>query len=299
MHRPSHVGAGVIPGITVGGIGFRIHFLFWLVLFGSVVTGHFLEVITLFGIVLIHELGHVSMARGLNWTVREVVMLPFGGVARMEAERESFREELLVILAGPLMNLLMLPFAWLFGWLGWWNLLWVDYFVSANLFIAGFNLLPVPPLDGGRLVQVVSYRLTAYLRALRRAAIAGVLGAVVLLLFSLAWGRGTGAIHLNLLLIAGFLGVHNVRDWREIPYRFVLFLLRRRQHPERAVQYRPLLLSFAMDMRLRHLLEQMRWERYHLFVRYPEFLIGEETLLRLFFDEHASQRPMRELLRQK
>ncbi|OUM87201.1 MAG: hypothetical protein BAA01_09010 [Bacillus thermozeamaize] len=297
MHPPGHAGAGVIPGITIGGIGFRIHLLFWLVMLGSVVTGHFLEVITLFGIVLIHELGHVSMARGLNWTVREVVMLPFGGVARMEVRRESVREEIMVILAGPLMNMLMLPFAWLFGWLGWWNLLWVDYFVSANLFIAGFNLLPVPPLDGGRLLLAVSYRFASYLRALRQAAIAGVLGAVALFLFSLAWGRGTGGIHLNLLLIACFLGVHNVRDWREIPYRFVLFLLRRRQHPESAVRYRPLLLSFTMDMRLRHLLEQMRWERYHLFVRFPEFLLGEEELLRFFFDENASQRKMRELLR--
>ncbi len=296
MYHLRQAGAGAIPGLIIGGIVLRIHLLFWFVLFGSVVTGHFLEVITLFGIVLIHELGHVSMARGLNWTVREVVLLPFGGVARMEEQPESFREEIFVILSGPMMNLLMLPFAWLFGWLGWWNLVWVDYFVSANLLIAGFNLLPVPPLDGGRLVRAVSYHFTSYLWALRQAAIVGVLGAVVLLLFSLAWGRGTGAIHLNLLLIACFLGVHNVRDWREIPYRFVLFLLRRHRHPESARRYRPLLLPFAMDMRLRQLLEQMRWERYHLFARYPEFLIGEEDLLILYFDENASLRKMRELL---
>ena len=66
------------------GISFRLHPLFVLVMLASVVTGRFAELITLFAIVLWHELGHLFAALRYGWTVKEVKLLPFGGVLEVE-----------------------------------------------------------------------------------------------------------------------------------------------------------------------------------------------------------------------
>lgn len=50
----------------------------------SVLTGYFIETVTLFGIVFIHEMGHVVAAKSFGWRVKEVQLLPFGGVAVVE-----------------------------------------------------------------------------------------------------------------------------------------------------------------------------------------------------------------------
>jgi len=285
---------GKMPALVLGGIRCRVHLLFWLVLFGSVATGRFLEMMTLFGIVIIHEWGHVSMARSFGWQVREVELLPFGGVARFDHVTESWRQEMCVILAGPLTNVAMIPFSYGLGLIGWWPPVWVEYFIVANSLIAGFNLLPFPPLDGGRLLQLLTARFVPYVQTLRQGVLAGVLGAFCLGGFALS-GIWAGTVHLNLLLIAVFLVFHNVSEWRLIPYHFVRFLLRRHRHPETARRFRPLLLPLIMQWTLRRALERMRRERYHLFVDERGRIVREEELLNHYFAGQGSRR-LRDLL---
>ncbi|MFO7263032.1 MAG: M50 family metallopeptidase [Bacillota bacterium] len=285
---------GKLPQVVLGRVECRVHLLFWFLLFGAVVTGRFLEILTLFGIVFIHEWGHVSMAKSFGWKIREIELLPFGGVARFDDAPESWRQEVCVILAGPLTNVAMIPFSYLFGQLGWWPPPWVDYFVTVNLIIAGFNLLPFPPLDGGRLLHVLAACVWPYLQSLRQSVWAGLAGAVCLGGFALL-GWQTGTVHLNLLLIAAFLGFHNVQEWRQIPYRFLRFLLHRQRHPELSRRFRPLMLPVVADWSIRQGLERMYRERYHLFVHPPGNLIREEELLRHYFDGHGS-RTIRELM---
>lgn len=82
------------------GIRIRIHLLFWFVIGLSVVMGLFTEVLSLFIIVCIHEMGHVAVARELGWRVTEVQLLPFGGVATMEeAYATDPLDEIVVALA--------------------------------------------------------------------------------------------------------------------------------------------------------------------------------------------------------
>ena len=129
----------------------------------SIVTGYFVELITLFAIVFVHELGHVAAARGLGWNVLEVKLLPFGGVAEVEeAGSLPSKEEAIVAIAGPLQNLWMGILAWSFGQLGVWNGDWSDYVWRANLMIGLFNLLPILPLDGGKLMQAALSQTLAF-----------------------------------------------------------------------------------------------------------------------------------------
>lgn len=126
----------------------------------------------LIGCVMLHELGHSLAARRLGIGVRDITLLPFGGMARFEMTpgQGAPGDATAIALAGPAvsgaLSLLLLPLAWIasgagqagpVALLGAWGqpspaglltTLWL-----ANLLLAGLNLLPLAPLDGSRALR--------------------------------------------------------------------------------------------------------------------------------------------------
>ncbi|MCE0451838.1 MULTISPECIES: M50 family metallopeptidase [Brevibacillus] len=214
-------------------IRFRIHLLFWAVIGLSVVTGHFLEVITLFVIVLIHELGHVAMARELGWTVKEVQLLPFGGVATMEDSYATDpMDEIVVALAGPFLNMVMMAASYLFWFMGIWTEEWARFFLVSNLTIAMFNLLPIWPLDGGRILLAVLCWFMSY----RQATMISMSGST--LFAGIMVGMSSLELKYNLAVIGIYLLTLNIQAFLRFPYQFFRFLVEKydRQQKEAAVQ---------------------------------------------------------------
>jgi stage IV sporulation protein FB len=211
------------------GVKFRLHPLFTMLLCLTAITGHFLEIITIFGIVLIHEIGHAAAAKQFGWRLREVMLTPFGGVAITDEDGSiPAKEEAIVAIAGPAMNALMIGFALALAAAGVWTQAWTDYFVKANATLLFFNLVPVLPLDGGKLLRVTLGYMLPYYRTLKATALWSMLasGAAV----GVALTRlGAGGLELNLLFIGTFLIYANWYEWKTAPYRFFRFLLSRRQ----------------------------------------------------------------------
>ncbi len=199
----------------------------------SVATGQFLNILTLFGIVLLHELGHLAMALRFGWRIREIKLLPFGGVLEVEeAGTVPAREEALVAIAGPLQNGILAAFAALAGWAGWVDALWVDEFIKANALIALFNLFPVLPLDGGKLLQTwMSFRIPFH-RTLLWSTRISLLFSALAVLASFYPLLGGGLLHLNLLLVGSFLLATNWTYRRNMPFVFLRFLVHRAKRSE-------------------------------------------------------------------
>jgi stage IV sporulation protein FB len=214
--------------IRIFGIELSLHPLFVLILLFSVLTGQFLELLTLFTIVLIHELGHVCAALLAGVTVRSVQLLPFGGVAVMEDHgRLTASREIGIALAGPLQNGIMILLAVMLQQAGAGSTAFLAYFIQANAIIALFNLLPVLPLDGGKVLQAaLSMFLPYYYTLLWGGRIS--IGASVLVIGYALLPLGTGGgLRLNLLMIGAFLLYSNRTDHRNLPYRFMAFLMNR------------------------------------------------------------------------
>jgi Zn-dependent protease len=146
---------------------------------GAAVGLAVLAAVLFFGSVLVHELAHalVSQARGIR--VQDITLFAFGGATRARVESRGPGDEFLIAVVGPLTSLLLAGLFWLidvvgrgvlstplvgtFGYLGW-----------TNLVLAGFNLVPGFPLDGGRLLRSAIWKATGSLaRATRIASLAG------------------------------------------------------------------------------------------------------------------------------
>lgn len=234
---------------------------------GSVLTGRFLEAATLFGIVLVHELGHLIMALRFGWAVREVKLLPFGGVMETEgAGTTPVKEEVWVAVAGPLQNAILAGGAWVAGQAGLVDALWVDDFLKANATIALFNLAPILPLDGGRMVQAwMSLRLPYHKTLLWTARGSVGLSAFVVLLSVYPLLRG-GLLQLNLLLIGLFLCASNWMYLKNVPYVFLRFLVHRAKRFESRIDGGTLAqpIVVAEHRPLSSVVHLLMKERYHL-----------------------------------
>lgn len=187
----------------------------------------------MFVIVLIHELGHVAMARELGWTVKEVQLLPFGGVATMEDSYATDpMDEIVVALAGPFLNMVMMAASFLFWFMGIWTEEWARFFLVSNLTIAMFNLLPIWPLDGGRILLAVLCWFMSY----RQATMISMSGST--LFAGIMVGMSSLELKYNLAVIGIYLLTLNIQAFLRFPYQFFRFLVEKydRQQKEAAVQ---------------------------------------------------------------
>jgi len=259
---------------------------------GSVLTGYLVELMTLFGVVLIHELGHVAAAKSFGWRVTEVRLLPFGGVAiTEESSNVPAREELLVALCGPLQNLWMAGFALLFHQMGWGDPDWWMYFLQANVMIGAFNLLPVLPLDGGKIVHALLSYTISYHRALSISTWLSLFLSIMVVTASLVLIAG-GGIHANLLIIGLFLFYSNWYGYKHLSYQFLRFLVsRERRFFTRGTRGSQVAspLIVASHLRPMEVFRQFMRERYHfIYVTGKDGnllqVLPEEKLLERYFE---------------
>ena len=189
---------------ALAGIGVYIHATFFL-LIAWVGYSHYARerswtdalegvgfICALFACVVAHEFGHALTARRFGIRTRDITLLPIGGLARLERMPEDPKQELLVALMGPAVNVVIATAV--FGWLALtgspWSLAALDIaggdFLArlgvVNIFLVVFNMLPAFPMDGGRVLRALLALRLDYNRATQ---IAASVGQAMALLFGL------------------------------------------------------------------------------------------------------------------
>jgi Zn-dependent protease/predicted transcriptional regulator len=197
-----------------------------------------LLMILLFACVVLHELGHSLVAKAFGLPVRQILLLPIGGVAQLEKNPEKSIHELLIAIAGPLVNVvlavLLIAVAGVSGSFEGLNarglvtgqpaapsaetmLAWL---IAANITLAVFNMIPAFPMDGGRVLRAVLWFFMGFSKATHIASVVGQTIAFVIGLWSIVNG------HLLLTLIALFIFLGAGQEWAAERARAVLTTLR-------------------------------------------------------------------------
>ncbi len=163
------------------------------------------EYLSLFAIVLMHEFGHALACRSVGGTADRIVLWPLGGVAYVSPPMRP-GAMLWSIVAGPLVNVILVPITLA---LVWWmpadfdlhQFLRSIFYINLGLLI--FNILPIYPLDGGKIVWSLLWFVIGMGRALMISSVIGMAGAGALVLAALYYG-GMNESTLWLLAIALF-----------------------------------------------------------------------------------------------
>jgi Zn-dependent protease len=196
------------------------------IIFGTLVL------FAVFGCVLLHELAHATVAMRFGLTVRDITLLPIGGVARVEQVALLPRAEALIALAGPATNvaiaivltpvvalvlaakhmsepLAILLFADQLSIAGFVLYLWI-----ANVLLALFNLLPAFPMDGGRVLRALLTLFANRLQATRLAVLAGQILATILAVIGVWIGDYLLPIVSLFILVAAWMEARHVQiEW--------------------------------------------------------------------------------------
>lgn len=107
--------------------------------------------LSIFGAVLIHELAHTAVAKKLNHPVDHVYLDVFNGAAAIDTTYSSYKDTILIVFAGPLSNLILYFIGYYLD---------LSIFSMVNLFLFVFNILPIYPMDGGRICKAICQWIT-------------------------------------------------------------------------------------------------------------------------------------------
>lgn len=157
--------------------------------------------VVLFGTVLLHEFGHSLTCRAVGGTADRILLWPLGGLAFVAPPPRPW-PQLLTTIGGPAVNVVLIPICFVlirfvlplvpaeslaYGYL--WNILSSGFEISIFLLI--FNLLPVYPMDGGRIVQEILWFFIGYPKSLLISGMTGTAGGIAFVGLGLGFAKLT------------------------------------------------------------------------------------------------------------
>ncbi|MGB5419943.1 M50 family metallopeptidase [Algibacter sp.] len=200
---------------SISGIKIKVHWTFffliaWIV-FSELKSGGTTEsilfnvslILAAFGCVVLHELGHALTAKRFGIKTKKITLLPIGGVASLERIPESPKQEFLVAIAGPLVNVILALFLYfivpvqefmhlnftesfeVLMSFSFQNFLFYLFIVNVGLVV--FNFIPAFPMDGGRVLRALLAMRINRVKATQIASSIGQIIAVIFLLIGLLY----------------------------------------------------------------------------------------------------------------
>ena len=286
--------------LKIRGVELKINLLFFVICFLFALVGNLARVLITFSVVFLHELGHVLMAYHYQIKIKKIEILPFGGVAEL---KDSFevdpKIERKVALAGPLVNLGLVLLTSLLIRYDFLNNKAALFFITCNLGIGLFNLLPALPLDGGRILRASIASFYGYWKATHYTLrITQVFAVLMGVLAFISWFMGQTSM--ITLVIAFFVYFAALKEEEQSIYVLIKYLTRKKEKlislkivPGQ--QY--IVLSETRISKLLKIIHPTTFTQFLVYDRDYQFLgiLNENKVVDAFFQEGKNV-PIRELL---
>ena len=161
----------------------KIDYSTYIIILMALLAGYIKNISIILIIVLIHELGHVFFFRLYKIKIEKIVIYPFGGVSYINKKiHERIYKDILISMGGIIMQIILLFIVYLlYEWdvvvLSTYNL-----FIRYNINIIIFNLIPIIPLDGSKLLLAILSKFMAYKKSYHIMIIVGTISLVCYIL---------------------------------------------------------------------------------------------------------------------
>lgn len=128
----------------------KIHPFFYLFCIICILTGYFKIYLIISFIIFFHEIGHILVSQYYKWNIKKIVILPFGGITIFKEHiNKRIKEEFLIAIAGPIFQTFLFVIK-------------NPLFFKINLFLLIFNLLPIFPLDGSKILNLLFNKMISF-----------------------------------------------------------------------------------------------------------------------------------------
>ena len=236
----------------------RIHPLLVPFVISFCLTGRGRIFFALFSFVTIHECCHCLVAKRFGGTVSSFAITPIGERATLQGTVDlSYGKRQLILLAGPFSNII---FLFLFFLLGQYKDCFLEY-GRLNLILAVFNLLPILPLDGGRIFHYYLGERIGYLKAAKIMVKTSRYFGYCLILFGIIEAI-LSPYEISFLVIGFYFVYSNKREFLHIVYQiYEVFNAERKRDLSVAVVF------LVEEKPLGIIVEEMNLEQYHFYLR--------------------------------
>ena len=200
----------------------EFHYTYILIAIGFILTGYFHNLLVFTSIIIIHELGHYTIAKINNLNVEKIIIYPYGGLVKMNnLINTSINKELMVAISGILFQTiyyLLIVYLYHQGIIREYIF---NLFTIYNKSILFFNILPIHPLDGSKILNLLLSKIIPFDKANKLNIIISLITLIILILVNYY------TFNYTTILIIGVIIDNITKYYKELKYIFNKFLLER------------------------------------------------------------------------
>lgn len=244
----------------------KFHYTYYILSISFILCGYFCNLLIFTSIILIHELGHVFMAKVNDYDIKQITIYPYGGLVEIDSKiNTQIYKELMVSIGGILIQLIYFVVVLFFNRIGYIREYIFNLFVMYNSSILFFNLLPIYPLDGSKILSLILYYFIPYKIVNKLVIIISFV--MIVLLFISNYYKFNYAV----MMIISVIIYNLVKYYGSINYYFNRFLLERYLYN----------ITYKKNRIINDEVFMYR-DKYHIFRKKGEYLTEKQYLKRKF-----------------
>lgn len=198
------------------------HYSYIIMAFGYVISGYYINLIAITSLLLIHELGHYTAAKLLKFKVLKIVIYPFGGITKInDLINKDINEEILVATSGVIFQFI---FYLIIVYLNHINIIrdyTLNIYTLYNNQIIFFNLMPIYPLDGSKIINLLLSKFFNYNLSNKLTIMISLIGMFLFILTS-SYNH-----NYSYIMVLSVLIIYNYKFIKQLKYIYNKFLLER------------------------------------------------------------------------
>lgn len=244
----------------------EFHYTYIIIALGFILTGYFHNLLVFTSIILIHELGHYIIAKVNKLTVEKIVIYPYGGLVKMNnLINTSIKKELLVAISGIIFQIIYYLLIMFLYYKGFIREYIYDLFTMYNNNILLFNILPIHPLDGSKILNLLLSKILPFNLANKLNIIISIITLITMIYINYY------DFNYTTILIIGIILDNIIKYQKQLKYIFNKFLLERYLYK----------ITYNKTKKITKL-NNMYKEKYHILKENNTYITEKQALLSKF-----------------